>query len=157
MLDAIKAKFDEFFDTYCKEGIADIVTAFPDKRSLNISIKDLARFDPDLASELIENPDTVMEAAVESLKEKMKDIDLKDKEPHPRFFGQTYNTPLVQDVGSSFIGKMIMLDGLVVKRSEINPKVKVGMYKCTYCGYTQNFRVDRDEIQRYARSARGDH
>jgi len=146
MLDAIKAKFDEFFDTYCKEGIADIVTAFPDKRSLNISIKDLARFDPDLASELIENPDTVMEAAVESLKEKMKDIDLKDKEPHPRFFGQTYNTPLVQDVGSSFIGKMIMLDGLVVKRSEINPKVKVGMYKCTYCGYTQKFRVDRDEI-----------
>ena len=76
----------------------------------------------------------------------MKDIDLKDKEPHPRFFGQTYNTPLVQDVGSSFIGKMIMLDSLVVKRSEINPKVKVGTYKCTYCGYLQKFRVDKDDI-----------
>lgn len=146
MLDAIKSKFDEFFDTYCKDGIADMVTSFPDKRSLNIDVKQLSRFDPELASELVENPDTIMEAALESLKEKMKDIDLKDKEPHPRFFGQTYNTPLVQDVGSSFIGKMIMLDGLVVKRSEINPKVKVGTYKCTYCGYLQKFRVDKDDI-----------
>ncbi len=146
VLDGIKNRFDEFFDTYCKDGLADIITSFPDKRSLNIDIKELSRFDPDLASELVENPDTVMEAALESLKEKMKDVELKEKEPHPRFFGQTYNTPLVQDVGSSFIGKMIMLDGLVVKRSEINPKVKVGTYKCTYCGYVQKFRVDKDEI-----------
>jgi DNA replicative helicase MCM subunit Mcm2 (Cdc46/Mcm family) len=65
MLDAIKSKFDEFFDTYCKGGIADIVTSFPDKRSLNIDIKELSRFDPELASELIENPDTIMEAALE--------------------------------------------------------------------------------------------
>jgi replicative DNA helicase Mcm len=146
MLDAIKSKFDEFFDTYCKDGIADMVTSFPDRRSLNIDVKVLSRFDPDIASELVENPDTIMEAALESLKEKMKDIDMKDKEPHPRFYGQTYNTPLVQDVGSTFIGKMIMLDSLVVKRSEINPKVKVGTYKCTYCGYLQRFRVDKDEI-----------
>ncbi|MDE1870982.1 MAG: minichromosome maintenance protein MCM [Candidatus Micrarchaeota archaeon] len=146
MLDAIKSKFDEFFDTYCKDSIADIITSFPDKRSLEIDIKLLSRFDPELASELVENPDTIMEAAIESLKDKLKDIDIKEREPHPRFYGQTFNTPLVQDVGSSFIGKMIMLDSLVVKRSEINPKVKVGTYKCTYCGYLQKFRVDRDEI-----------
>jgi replicative DNA helicase Mcm len=146
MLDAIKNKFDDFFDAYCKEGIADIITSFPDKRSLNIDIKMLSRFDPDLASELIENPDPIIEAALESLKEKMKDIDIKEREPHPRFFGQSFNTPLVMDVGSSYIGKMIMLDGLVVKRSEINPKVKMGMYKCTYCGYVQKYRVDKDEI-----------
>jgi replicative DNA helicase Mcm len=88
----------------------------------------------------------IMEAAILSLREKMGDIDLKDKELHPRFFGQTFNNPLVQDVGSSLIGKMIQLDSLVVKRSEINPRVKVGTYKCTYCGYVQKFRVDKDEI-----------
>jgi len=146
MLDSIKSKFDDFFDLYCKEGIADIITSFPDKRSLDIDVKQLSRFDPDLASELVENPDTIMEAAVLALKGKLADVDLKDYEPHPRFYGQTFNTPLVQDVGSSFIGKMIMLDSLVVKRSEINPKVKMGTYKCTYCGYAQRFRVDKDEI-----------
>ena len=63
MLDAIKSKFDEFFDSYYKDGIADMVTSFPDKRSLNIDVKELSRFDPELASELVENPDTIMEAA----------------------------------------------------------------------------------------------
>src|ERR1700684_283003 len=99
MLEAIKIKFDDFYDTYCKDGIADIVTTFPDKRGLNVDVKLLSRFDPELATELVENPDIVMEAAMDSLKEKLKDIDLKDKEPHPRFFGQTFNTPLVMDVG----------------------------------------------------------
>ncbi len=146
MLDAIKAKFSDFFDAYCKEGIADIVTAFPDKRSLLVDVKELSRFDPELASELVDNPDALMEAASNALMEKLIDIDTKDKELHVRFYGQTYNTPLVQDVGSSFIGKMIMLDSLIVKRSEINPKVKVGIYKCTYCDYMQKFRIDKDEI-----------
>jgi replicative DNA helicase Mcm len=146
MLDAIKNKFDEFYDAYCKDGIADMITSFPNKRSLNVDVRMLSRFDPDLASELVENPDTILEAALESLKEKMKDVDVKDREPHPRFYGQSYNTPLVMDVGSSFIGKMIMLDSLVVKRSEINPKVKMGTYKCTYCGFVQKYRIDRDEI-----------
>ncbi len=146
MLDAIKSKFDDFFDVYYKDGIADIITSFPDKRSLKVDVKELSHFDPELAGELVENPDIIMEAAMESLKGKLSDLDLKDREPHPRFFGQTFNTPLVQDVGSSYIGKMIMLDSLVIKRSEINPKVKMGTYKCTYCGYLQKFRVDKDEI-----------
>ena len=146
MLDAIKNKFDDFFDIHYKEGIADIITGFPDRRSLTIDIKLLSRFDPELASELINNPDPIVEAALESLKDKLSEIDIKDREPHPRFFGQTVNTPLVMDVGSSFIGKMILLDGLVVKRSEINPKVKMGVFKCTYCGYLQKFRIDKDEI-----------
>jgi replicative DNA helicase Mcm len=146
MLDAIKGKFSDFFDAYCKEGVAEIITSFPDKRSLMVDVRELSRFDPDLASELVENPDVILEAATAALREKLEDIDLKDKEPHVRFFGQTYNTPLVQDVGSSFIGKTIMLDSLVVKRSEINPKVKIGTYKCTYCEYTQKFRIDKDEV-----------
>lgn len=145
-LDSLKIRFDEFLDIYYKDGISDIITTYPDKRSLNVDVKELSRFDPELASELIENPDTILEAANASLREKMKDIELKDKEPHVRFLGQTINTPLVQDVGSSYIGKMIMLDSLIVKRSEISPKVKIGTYKCTYCGYVQKFRVDRDEI-----------
>ncbi|MGI0100834.1 MAG: minichromosome maintenance protein MCM [Candidatus Micrarchaeaceae archaeon] len=145
-LDSIKIKFDDFFDVYCRDGISDIVTSFPDKRSLNIDIKDLSKFDPELAGELLDNPDPIIEAAAESLVGKMGDIEVKDMEPHARFFGQTVNNPLVQDVGSSYIGKMILLDGLVVKRSEINPRVKMGMYKCTYCGYMQKIRINKDDI-----------
>ncbi len=146
MLDSIKLKFSDFFDAFCKDGISEIVTAFPDKRSLLVDVKELSRFDPELASELVENPDILLDAATAALREKLMDIELKDKEPHVRFYGQTFNNPLVQDVGAAYIGKMIMLDSLVVKRSEINPKVKIGIYKCTYCDYTQKFRIDKDDV-----------
>ncbi|MDE1868748.1 MAG: minichromosome maintenance protein MCM [Candidatus Micrarchaeota archaeon] len=145
-LESIKLKFDDFFDAYYKEAIESLIVSFPDKRSIMVDIKDLSRFDPDLATELIEKPEDIVEAATESLKGKLEDIDLKDKEPHVRFFGQTVNMPMVQDVGSNFIGKMILLDSLVVKRSEINPKVKIGSYRCTYCNAAYKFRIDRDEV-----------
>ena len=143
--ESIKARFGEFFDTYYKEQIADIIVAFPDRRSLRVDFKDLSKFDPEIASELIQNPDHIIEAANAALRDKLSDIDMKDKEPHVRFYGQNINTPLVQDIGSNYIGKMVLLDSLVVKRSEINPKVKMGFYKCTYCGATYKIRIDRDD------------
>ncbi|MEM3202447.1 MAG: minichromosome maintenance protein MCM, partial [Candidatus Micrarchaeaceae archaeon] len=54
-------------------------------------------------------------------------------------------TPLVQDVGSKYIEKLISLDSLIIKRSEINPKVKIGIYRCTYCGKTYKINVDKEE------------
>ncbi|MGC8496226.1 MAG: minichromosome maintenance protein MCM [Candidatus Micrarchaeia archaeon] len=144
--ESIKARFGEFFDAYYREQIADIIVAFPDRRSLRVDFKDLSKFDPEIASELIQNPDHIIEAANAALRDKLSDIDMKDKEPHVRFYGQNINTPLVQDIGSNYIGKMVLLDSLVVKRSEINPKVKMGFYKCTYCGATYKIRIDRDEV-----------
>ncbi|MGC8647840.1 MAG: minichromosome maintenance protein MCM, partial [Candidatus Micrarchaeia archaeon] len=144
--EAIKSKFDAFFDAYYADEISDIIVSFPDKRSLNVNFKDLSKFDPELASDLVENPDTVLEAANESLREKLKDVEMKEKEPHVRFYGQNINTPLVQDIGSNYIGKLVMLDSLVVKRSEIIPKVKIGFYKCTYCGATYKVRIDNEEV-----------
>jgi replicative DNA helicase Mcm len=145
-VEAIKSKFDNFFDAHYKDAIGELIVSFPDKRSLMVDIKQLSMFDPDLASELIENPENITEAATESLKDRMRDVELKDKEPHVRFFGQTINQPMVQDVGSSLIGKLVLLDGLIVKRSEINPKVKIGSYKCTYCGASFKIRADKDEV-----------
>ncbi|HUY70478.1 MAG TPA: minichromosome maintenance protein MCM [Candidatus Baltobacteraceae bacterium] len=144
--ESMKRKFDEFLESYYKEAIEELAISFPDKTSIMVDIKDLSKFDPEIASELIQNPDPILEAAAIALKDKLVDTDLKGKEPRVRFFGQTVNNPLVMDVGSNYIGKLILLDGLIVKRSEINPKVKVGFYKCTYCGATYKLRIDKDEV-----------
>ncbi len=146
IIEAIKARFDELFERYYRERIDDLIISFPSKRSLLVDVKDLVKFDPELANELIEKPDTVIEAATESLKGKLSDIKLGDKELHVRFTGQSINTPLVQDVGSSYIGKMIMLDSLIVKRSEINPRAKIDAQKCSYCGTVYKLRSGKDEV-----------
>ena len=145
VIDSIKQKFDEFLDSYYAEQINELIVGFPDKRSLLVDVKDLEGFDPDMASELLTRPDMLIEAAGESLKSKMT-AESDGHELHVRFFGQNINNPLIQDVGSKYIGKLINLDSLIVKRSEIIPKVKIGAYKCTFCGATYKLRVDHDAV-----------
>ena len=146
LVEAIKARFDDFLERYYREKIDTLVISFPQKKSLMVDFKDLSRFDPELAQELVDKPDLVIEAANESLAGKLSDVDTINNDPHVRFFGQNINTPLVMDVGSSFIGKMMMLDSLIVKRSEINPKAKIDAYKCSYCGAVYKFRAGKDEV-----------
>ncbi len=145
-LEGIKSRFDDFFDRYYTEQINDLVISFPEKRSLAVDFKDVAKFDPELAESLLEQPDPMIEAATESLKKKMGDVKFEGKEVHVRLFGQSVNMPMVQDVGSAYISKLILLDGLIVKRSEINPKVQVGSYRCTFCGATYKVRTGKDEM-----------
>ncbi|MCL4383330.1 MAG: minichromosome maintenance protein MCM [Candidatus Marsarchaeota archaeon] len=146
--ETFKAKFDDFFERFYRTEIDSLIISFPEKRSLNIDIKDLEKFDPNLAYELIEKPDIILNAANESLKQKIESIEEEktNKEVHARFFGQNIYTPLVQDVGSDFINKMILLDCLIVKRSEISPMVKIGVFKCSYCNSIFKFRLDKDEV-----------
>ncbi|HUC39064.1 MAG TPA: minichromosome maintenance protein MCM [Candidatus Acidoferrum sp.] len=145
-LEGIKSRFGEFFDSYYQDEINSLILSFPEKRSLAVDFKDLIKFDPQMAESLIEQPDDTIEAATEALKEKMGDVKFEGNEIHIRFYGQNINSPLVQDVGSAFISKLILLDGLIVKRSEINPKVQVGSYRCTFCGATYKIRSGKDEL-----------
>ena len=143
----IKARFDEFFDKYYKDFINDLIINFPKQRSLKVNFKDLAKFDPDLANELIDKPDIIIEAANESLNEMLKIQEQESLfEAHVRFFGQNINTPFVQNVGSTYIGKLILLDSLIIKRSEISPKARIDAYKCSYCGAVYKFRQGKDEV-----------
>ncbi len=146
IIEGMKIKFDEFLDRHYKEQIESLILSYPEKVSLRVDFKDLERFDLDLANELIDHPDVVIEAATLSLKYRIGDVLSEDNEPHVRFYGQTINNPLVQDVGSKYISKMISLDSLIVKRSEINPKIKVGTYRCTYCNATYRLKLEKEEV-----------
>ncbi|MCL5423969.1 MAG: hypothetical protein M1385_02695, partial [Candidatus Marsarchaeota archaeon] len=146
IIEGMKIKFDEFLDRHYKEQIESLIISYPEKVSLRVDFKDLERFDLDLANELIEHPDVVIEAATLSLRYRIGDVLSEDNEPHVRFYGQTINNPLVQDVGSKYISKMISLDSLIVKRSEINPKIKVGTYRCTYCNATYRLKLEKEEV-----------
>jgi replicative DNA helicase Mcm len=146
LIEAIKTRFDDFFERYYRPAIEDLIISFPDRKSIKVDFNDLSKFDPELANELATRPDVIIDAANASLRGKLGDLDIGDNDVHVRFFNQNINTPLVMDVGSNFIGKLIKLDSLVVKRSEISPKAKIDAYKCTNCGEIYRFRSGKDEI-----------
>ncbi len=142
----MKERFNEFFDQYYKKQIEDMIISFPESRSLNVEMLHIEEFDPEIAVELIERPDMVLQAANDALKSKMEGVMMDIHEPHVRIINQRVNFPLVQDVGSEYIGKLITLDSLIVKRTEIIPRIRIGVYECTHCNERVIIRIDRDQV-----------
>ncbi len=137
-------RFLDFYNAYYASQINEMYIAYPKKRSVPIDIKDLEKYDIELANELMDKPDNVLESAHSALRSLNPNQDAKEP-AYARFFGVDKEDILIQDVGSECIGKMLTLDSLVVKRSEIIPMVRIGMLKCMFCGSTITVRIESEK------------
>ena len=140
----IEDKFLDFFNSYYTDQIKDMYISYPKRRSILVDIKDLEKFDVDLASGLSDNPDSLIPLSNKALW-RLNPHSEGGPPAYARFFGYDASMPLIQDVGSEHIGKLLVLDSLVVKRSEIIPKVHVAKFKCSFCGTVLEVKVDRDD------------
>ncbi|MEM0200902.1 MAG: minichromosome maintenance protein MCM [Candidatus Micrarchaeaceae archaeon] len=141
----LEEKFSEFLNNYYSEQIKDMYIGYPKTRSLNLDIRDLEHFDTDIALQLIHKPDELLPIANAALSKMNPDQDAKEP-VHARFYGVTTQAPMIQDVGSEFIGQFLSLDSLVVKRSEITPKVNIGYFKCLFCASVIEIKMERDTV-----------
>ena len=137
-------KFLEFFNEYYIDRINDMYLGYPKTRSIMVDIKDLEKIDHELALEMINNPDSILPSANSALAKLNPNPEAKEN-VYARFYG-IEGSPLIQDVGSECIGKMLTLDSLPVKRSEIIPKVAIGVFKCTFCGTTIKIKMERETV-----------
>ncbi len=142
--EAISSKINDFLNAYYEDQVNELFISYPKRRSLLVDLKDLEKFDIDLANEFLENPDSIVPIANKTLSRRNPNPDA-DTPVHMRLFGSDANMPLIQDVGSEYIGRLLTLDSLVVKRSEIIPRVHLAKYRCTFCGTTLELRVEQDE------------
>ncbi len=141
----LKNKFTEFFNTYYLEQINDMYVSYPKKRSVLMDIKDLEKFDAEIATDLITKPDTIMPIANGALSSMNPNTEATEP-VYARFHSLESEQLLIQDVGSQNIGKLLTIDSLVVKRSEITPKVHMGVYKCAFCNTVLKIRIDSDNV-----------
>lgn len=137
-------KFVDFFNAYYIDKINDMYIGYPKNRSLNIEVSDLEKFDPELAEELISNPDNIMPGAHAALS-KLNPNPSASEPVYARFHGPD-SGPLIQDVGSEYIGKLLSLDSLVVKRSEITPRVSIGVFRCSFCSTVLKLKIERESV-----------
>ncbi len=140
-----EGKFVDFFNAYYIDRINEMYIGYPKRRSVLVDVKDLEKFDAELATELINAPDDIIKCANSALTRLNPNTNAKEP-VYARFFGVDLTTPLIQEVGSEYIGKMLTLDSLVVKRSEITPKVSIGTFACTFCGTTVRVKIDKDNV-----------
>ncbi len=143
----LEDRFVEFYNTYYMQEINSMFLAYPQKRAIFVDIKTLEKFDSELANELITNPDAVMPSASSALLRLSPSPETMEKNVYTRFYGLGgMGMPLIQDVGSDNIGRLLTLDSLIVKKSEIIPMVQIGVYKCALCGNVTKVEIERDNV-----------
>ena len=115
--------------------LKDLLTVIP-KRSLTIDWTHLNSYDPELAEELLNNPEEAIAAAEDAIQIVLREPPIEKREEfkvHARF----YNLPktlLVKELGSEHINRFIQVEGIVTRVSEVKPFVQRAVFICKDCG-----------------------
>ncbi|MEW6328811.1 MAG: LAGLIDADG family homing endonuclease, partial [Candidatus Micrarchaeota archaeon] len=146
-LSPIVEKFEEFFEERYGRKIEELAGRYPERRSLLVDYRDIEKFDPELADELVEHPEDYLEGAHAALSgiPVTKEPGVKF-EPHVRIYNLPDYNLLIQDVGAGQIGKLIGVSGIVTKRAEVRPKVKIAVFRCVHCDAIYKIPMDKGEF-----------
>ncbi len=132
-LDAIEQieRFKEFFEEIEKQKLLGIAAA--GKRAIVVDFAKLSSFDPKLAVELLDYPEEVLKAAELSIKE----IELPTEAKGMRV--RVSNLPdsqklMIREIRSSHIGKFLVVEGVVRRKSDVRPQVTKTDFECPNCG-----------------------
>jgi len=138
-------RFIQFYRNYYRDEIGQLAQQYPnEKRSLYIDYDDLYQFDADLAEDYRSQPDQLQEYAEEALRLYDLPADVKLGNAHVRL----QNLPESVDirgirVHDNHIGKLVSVQGIVRKATDVRPKITDSAFECQRCG-TMNYIPQQD-------------
>ena len=129
-------RFQEFFKTE-KYRLRVSQLGVTGKRSLVIDFEDLLAFDQNVAEELLEKPEEYLKHADNAAYSQLR---IEDPEYGEKI--ETVTTRLVRlleasplrKLGSAHMGKLVMVEGIVVRSTPVRPMVMRASFKCRRCG-----------------------
>ncbi len=137
-IDQAIEKFKNFFtsnDKYIDEINTIIIQR---RKSICIDFPDLILYDKELADMLVEHPKEIIYAASEALRqiilEKDPEFAKSVKTFHARFRKLAESIPL-RKLRSCYIGKLIMIEGIVTRETPPRHFLKKMVFKCDNCGF----------------------
>ena len=135
-------QLQEFFKTEKYRRRVSQMTV-EDRRTLTVDFEDLVTFDPELAEELLKNPDEYLKPANDAAfaQLRIEDPDYGEKlealtDPVTVRIVKLLETTQLRRLGSDHIGKLVMIEGIVVRATPVHPMVMVGTFRCRRCGET---------------------
>ena len=141
-LEELREQWDEFFSTTYKKKVNELLTRYPDKRSIVIEFAALEGFSPTLTDSMVKFPDLVLRSAREVLKEKSGEL-RKDFSPNVRIEGLPDHGLLIQDIKAEDIDQLITFKAIITKRTEIMHKVERAVLRCTLCSSILKFHMTK--------------
>lgn len=129
----LAAKWDSFLQDYCRAQIQQAALDFPETRSVEVPFNDIQLRDPDLANYLLHKPAQAIRIGASV----MHQVDVT-VEPRPRLHLRIKGLPdsqvvKVRDLRAEHLGKLLAIEGLVKKVTEVRPTVLEAAFECKVC------------------------
>jgi len=131
----IKERWEEFYRRYYKNEIGKI--AHGEKGSLVIDYGDVEQYDPELADDLSLHPEEFRGAAEDALADFDIAADVSLESARVRFSDFRPKTG-IREIRSDDVNKLIAVEGIVRKATEVRPKVLEAAFECQRCGTLTN-------------------
>ena len=98
---------------------------------VKLDFNDLAEFSPDIAEKLIERP----EESIGLLEVALEELEWAPKKANVRLTSLAESQELlIRNIRSRHLGRMISIEGIVRKASEVRPRVTNAKFECPSCG-----------------------
>ena len=113
--------------------------AVANSKSLVIDFEDLVMFDPSLARSLVDRPEEYVGHLNESIRAQMKIEDPEYAEQVRKFFARFKKLPdriSLRKIGSEQIGKLVMVEGIIVRATPVKPFLVEAVFQCRRCNAT---------------------
>ncbi|MDW8083872.1 MAG: minichromosome maintenance protein MCM [Candidatus Caldarchaeum sp.] len=115
-------------------------SAIKKKRSIPVDFADLIKFDERFATELVNRPKVMYNILNRACYRQLQIEDPEYAASIKSFTARVVSLPAVtsiREVRSEHLRKLVMVDGLVSKASAVKPILRIGVFRCRYCGLTQ--------------------
>ncbi|MDV0446586.1 hypothetical protein MsAg5_04310 [Methanosarcinaceae archaeon Ag5] len=125
-------KLKDFLKRYYQDEVLELANNYPDKRSLVVNYDNLEIYDRAIASDLIEDPETVILA----LEMALKDTDLPLAKGFDNVHVRVVNIPNripIRELRSKHLSKFIAVEGMIRRATEVRPRITKAAFKCMRC------------------------
>jgi len=123
-------KFQGFFEQYYQAEVLEAISN--GKNFMVVDFSKLIAFDPELADDILEQPEETLKAAEIAIRRSFND-------EITRFNIRLTNLPesqkiMIRDIRSNHLGKLIVVDALIKQKSDVRPQVVSARFECPSCG-----------------------
>jgi replicative DNA helicase Mcm len=132
MQDLVTEKWEDFLKRYYWDELIELSNSYPEKRSLFIRFSDMDIYDSNIADMLLEDPDVAIESATQALREMDIPTGVILDEANLRVIHLPRKVKIRQ-IRSNDIGKLVGIEGLVTKATEVRPRVVEAVFECPFC------------------------
>jgi replicative DNA helicase Mcm len=134
--------FQDFFRSYESDQMGSkyrkrlAQVAVGNGKSLIIDFDDLISFDPALARSVVEKPDDYVTYASSAATAQMRVEDPEYAEHVGRIFARFKRLPektALREIGAEHIKKIQLVDGIIVRTSQVKPTIVSAVFRCRKC------------------------